>query len=57
MYKYKSKCRWAILLYVDGEIVEIRPGEFFESSDVICIKHLEKIESKPKPKPKKTKRK
>jgi hypothetical protein len=54
MYKYKSKCRWSILLYVDGDIVEIRPGELFESEEFISIKHLEEV--KPKPSSKKQKR-
>ena len=54
MYKYKSKCRWSILLYVDGDIVEIRPGELFESEEFISIKHLEEV--KPKPSSKKQKK-
>ena len=48
MYNYRSKCRWSILLYVGGVILEIRPGEYFESKDIINIKHLEKVKPLPK---------
>ena len=46
MYKYKSKCRWNMLLHVDGEIVEIRPGELFESKTLVNSRYLEIIKSK-----------
>jgi hypothetical protein len=45
MYKYKSKCRWNMLLHVDGEIVEIRPGELFESKTLVSSRYLEIIKS------------
>ena len=40
MYKYKSKCRWNMLLCVDDKIVEIRPGELFESAHFIDSRYL-----------------
>jgi len=46
MYKYKSKCRWNMLLHVDGEIVEIRPGELFKSKTLVNSRYLEIIKSK-----------
>ena len=41
MNKYRSKCRWNMLLHIDGEIVEIRPGELFESRSKIKSRYLE----------------
>jgi len=38
MYKYRSKCRWNMLLHIDGEVVEIRPGEQFKSKKEVRIK-------------------
>jgi hypothetical protein len=35
MHKYRSKCRWNILLFIDGDIKEIRPGEVFEYDGII----------------------
>jgi hypothetical protein len=32
-----------MLLYVDGNIVEIRPSELFESKELIDSRHLELI--------------
>ena len=52
MYKYRSKCRWNMLLHIDGEIVEIRPGELFESAKVVESRYLEIISSPPKRKAK-----
>lgn len=39
-----------MLLHIDGEIVEIRPGELFESAKVVESRYLEIISSPPKPK-------
>jgi len=44
MYKYKSKCRWNMLLYIDGEVVEIRPAELFESAQLIESRYLTRID-------------
>jgi hypothetical protein len=52
MYKYRSKCRWNMLLHIDGEVVEIRPSEFFESKTLVASRYLELI-SKPIEKKKK----
>tara|TARA_R110002051_G_scaffold324426_2_gene421659 strand:- start:983 stop:1189 length:207 start_codon:yes stop_codon:yes gene_type:complete len=46
MYKYRSKCRWNMLLHIDGEVIEIRPGELFESQTLVSSRNLEII-SKP----------
>ena len=51
MYKYKSKCRWNMLLHVDGELVEIRPGELFESKNLVDSRYLEVIKPKVKATP------
>jgi len=45
MYKYKSKCRWNMLLHVDEEVVEIRPGELFKSKKEIKSRYLDLIEN------------
>jgi len=46
MYKYKSKCRWNMLLHVDEAVVEIRPGELFKSKKEIKSRHLVQIHNK-----------
>mgnify|MGYP003140508338 CR=1 FL=1 len=43
MYKYKSKCRWNMLLHVSGEIMEIRPGELFESKTLVTSRYLQVV--------------
>mgnify|MGYP003153650078 FL=1 len=43
MHTYRSKCRWNMLLHIDGEIIEIRPGELFESKHPVDSRHLEEI--------------
>lgn len=43
MYNYRSKCRWNMLLHIDGEIVEIRPGELFKSKSKVTSRYLEVI--------------
>lgn len=45
MYKYKSKCRWNMLLYLDNKIIEIRPGELFESKTFVDSRYLQVISS------------
>ena len=35
-----------MLLHVDGEIVEIRPGELFESKSYLDSRYLERIDKK-----------
>jgi hypothetical protein len=41
MYKYRSKCRWNMLLHIDEEVVEIRPSELFESKSLVSSRYLE----------------
>ena len=54
MYKYRSKCRWNMLLHIDGEVIEIRPGELFESKTLVDSRYLNVIEQdKDEPKKKK----
>jgi hypothetical protein len=43
MYQYRSKCRWNMLLHIDGEVVEIRPSELFESKKLVDSRYLELI--------------
>jgi len=47
MHKYRSKCRWNMLLHIDGEVVEIRPSELFSSKLPVESRYLELI-SEPK---------
>ena len=44
MYQYMSKCRWNMLLCIDSEIIEIRPGESFSSKNLLVSRYLEVIE-------------
>jgi len=44
MYKYKSKCRWNMLLYLDNNVIEIRPGELFESKSLVNSRYLDIID-------------
>ena len=58
MFKYRSRCRWNMLLYIDGNLVEIRPSELFESIALIDSRYLELIDepqSDSEPKKKKIK--
>jgi len=48
MHKYRSKCRWNMLLHVDNEIVEIRPGEEFTSISLVTSRFLEELTAPPK---------
>jgi hypothetical protein len=45
MYKYKSKCRWNMLIHLENEIIEIRPGELFESKTFVNSRYLQVISS------------
>jgi hypothetical protein len=47
MLKYRSKCRWNLLLCIDDKIVEICPNQEFLSSHEVDSKYLELI-SEPK---------
>lgn len=43
MLKYRSKCRWNLLLCIDDTIIEICPNQEFLSSHEIDSKYLELI--------------
>jgi len=43
MYRYRSKCRWNMLLHIGGEIREIRPTEILELDHKISSRYLEFI--------------
>jgi len=46
MYKYRSKCRWNMLLHIDGEVIEIRPGELFKSKKEVPSRYLDLVAPK-----------
>ena len=48
MHKYRSKCRWNMLIHVDNAIVEIRPGEEFSSKSLVTSRFLEELTILPK---------
>lgn len=43
MLKYRSKCKWNLLLYINDKVVEVRPNEEFVSSHEVISKYLELI--------------
>jgi len=43
MYKYKSTCRFKMLVYTDTNILEIRPQQIIESLEEINHPHLKNI--------------
>jgi len=48
MYKYKSTCRFKMLVYTATDILEIRPQQILESVEEIKHPHLKLIEPKKK---------
>lgn len=56
MYKYKSTCRFKMLVYVGSDILEVRPQEIIESKEALdypylkLIEPIKKVTKKPKPK-------
>ena len=48
MYKYKSTCRFKMLVYVGSDILEIRPQQIIESDVELDYPYLKPIESKKK---------
>jgi len=61
MYKYKSTCRFKMLVYSGSEIIEVRPQEIISSKVELNNSYLKlipkvkkvkkaKVTSKPKPK-------
>ena len=57
MHTYKSKCRWNLLLHIDGDIKEIRPGEIFTSNTLIESRFVELQFEEQKKKPSKSAKK
>jgi hypothetical protein len=43
MFKYRSKCRWNLLISINNTIVEISPDQEYISSHKIDSKYLELI--------------
>jgi hypothetical protein len=43
MFKYRSKCKWNLLLQIDKKIVEICPNQEFISNVEIFSKYLELV--------------
>jgi hypothetical protein len=43
MYKYKSTCRFKMLVYTDTSILEIRPQQIIESDQVLNHPYLKQI--------------
>ena len=59
MYKYKSTCRFKMLLFIGSEIVEVRPQQTISSKEKLEFSYLKVVEE-PKitvPKKKYTKKK
>ena len=48
MYKYRSTCRFSMLLQIGQEIVQIRPNQIIESDTKIENSYLKLIQDKPK---------
>ena len=43
MYKYKSTCRFKMLVYTDTSILEIRPQQIIETSQELNYPYLKEI--------------
>jgi hypothetical protein len=54
-YKYRSTCRFSMLLDVDGDLIQIRPNQIIESTSELNYEYLKRIEEKPKRTPAKRK--
>ena len=50
MYKYKSTCRFKMLIYSGSDILEIRPQQVIESESPLKHPYLRLIEEEVKPK-------
>ena len=42
--KYKSKCRFSMLITVESEVKQIRPGEIIETDEPINSPYLQRID-------------
>jgi len=43
MHKYRSICRFTMLILVDGKIMHVKPNQVIESADELFYTHLKKI--------------
>ena len=50
MYKYKSTCRFKMLIYANTDIIEIRPQQVIESPISLDHPYLHLVEDPVKPK-------
>ena len=50
MYKYKSTCRFKMLIYLGSDILEIRPQQIIESEEVLEHPYLRLIQEEIEPK-------
>ena len=48
-FKYKSKCRFTILIVLPDRIMDIRPGQVIELEYKIDHPHLQLLEEEDKP--------
>jgi len=57
-YRYRSTCRFTVLLEIDNELIQIRPNQIIETDQELNYDILKKIVDKPTPvrKPIKTKK-
>lgn len=53
MYKYRSSCRFRMLLCVGDEILEIRPKQIIKTKEKLDYPQLVLVEEKKKGRPKK----
>ena len=47
-YKYRSTCRFSMLLDLGGDLVQVRPNQVIESDKELNYEYLKRIEDKPK---------
>lgn len=45
MYKYKNKCAFRLLIYFEGELINVRPNEIIRSKTEINIPYLVRVQS------------
>ena len=50
MYKYKSTCRYNLLVHYNGSVEEVRPNQIIESTTKLDLPYLKWINSPPPPK-------
>lgn len=43
MSKYKCTSKFPMLLFIDGEIVEVRPNQIIEAKEDLNYKYLNKV--------------